>query len=282
MSAITTPANNIGTASSDVAPITKLPKAKRIKHELKINPSFLNSIEYIKEHYHFTTTSSVIENVFDKKSFSTNKAQKSIDRIRSTIKGFCSQSFTLLEYCINKSEKSIQQKTANEKCFQYMAEKSKATPNEVFYATLKNLNNDLDKALTKYTSIKVDNSEEIQNIQAVFKTDIDDDLPKRRNLSFRLNEDVDGKYFPSNKPTIGDSEFRRVLHQALMKNTNFLVCNTSKELLEHINKATNEFNDSLEGFNTLKKQGKPVDLLELFKCILKLRVRINKYEEQSV
>jgi hypothetical protein len=283
MSAIKTPANTIGSASKDVGPMSKLNKPKRIKHEFKVNPEFLIAIDSIMKLYNINKASSVIEQIFQKNSFSKNTSDRSIGEIRSHMNGYITQATNLYNYCIEKAEKqnSIQQKAAIQEYIKYISEKSNSSPKQTFFMAFKGIQQEITRIVESSSSLVVDDSEEAKQILAIFNTAIDENLPVRRNVSFRLNEDLDNQYFRTDRPKIGDSEYRRVLHQALMKNTSFMVERTSKESITFINEQMSKFNKSLEQFNLEKKKGNPVNLKELFRAALVLRATLSKYNIQQ-
>ncbi|RUG38112.1 hypothetical protein IPC755_28590 [Pseudomonas aeruginosa] len=283
MSAITTPANTIGSASKDVGPMSKLNKPKRIKHEFKVNPEFLIAIDSIMKIYNIAKPSSVIEQIFQKNSFSKNTSDRSIGEIRSHMNGYITQATNLYDYCIEKAEKqnSIQQKAAIQEYIKYISEKSNSSPKQTFFMAFKGIQQEITRIVESSSSLVVDDSEEAKQILAIFNMAIDENLPVRRNVSFRLNEDLDKQYFRTDRPKIGDSEYRRVFHQCLMKNTSFMVERTSKESIAFINEQMSKFNKSLEQFNLEKKKGNPVNLKELFRAALILRATLSKYNIQQ-
>lgn len=272
----------VGLASFDVEPLP-VAKEKRIKHELKINPEFLKAIELIKTRNRIKTTSEVIETIFQKKSFNTNSAKRSISKSRSAYNGYQNQSTKLYDYCISVAEKkgSIQQVESLKRYLSLIGSDKKEKAKLAFYNELKEISKLITSTYNSGTEFLPDESEDVLRILEIFNSDIDDDLPPRRNISFRLNSSVDNTYFPSDRPKVGDSEFRRVLHQVLMKNCEFYIERTSPETLEYVKVALNKFNKKLKEFNKLKKEGKPVDLHNLFLSILQLKKTLIDYQNVS-
>lgn len=283
MSAITTPANTIGSASKDVGPMSNLPKAKRIKHEFKVNPEFLIAIDSIMKLYNINKATSVIEQIFQKKTFSKNTSDRSIGEIRSHLNGYVTQATNLYDYCIEKAEKqnSMQQKAAIQEYIKYISEKSNNSPKQTFFMAFKGIQQEVTRIVESSSSLVVDDSEETKEILSIFNKAIDENLPPRRNIAFRLDENLDKQYFRTDRPKIGDSEYRRVLHNALMKNPTFMVERTSKESVTFIKEQLSKFNKSLEQFNLEKKKGNAVNLKELFRAALVLRATLSKYNIQQ-
>lgn len=268
----------VGLASFDVEP-SSVRKEKRIKHELKVNPEFLKAIELIKLRNRIKTTSEIIETIFNKKSFNINSAKRSISKSRSAFNGYCKQATALYDYCIAGAEDkgSIQQIQSLKKYLSFIETDKKDKAKVTFYEALKDVHKQLTQTYRVGTEFIPDESQDVLNIIEIFNKDIDEDLPPRRNVSFRLNASIDHIYFPSDRPKVGDSEFRRVLHQALMKNCEFYIERTTPETLEYVKVALNKFNKKIKEFNRQKKEGKPVDIHNLFLSILQLKKSLIEY-----
>lgn len=270
----------VGSASGNVGPSAKSKKEKRIKHEMKINTDFLSAIMDIKNQYRITTTSAVIEKIFLKKPFSSNTAKDSLAGIRSKLQGHQKQSFRLFEYCMDGAKKpnSIQQLAAVNKYLKFINKKKESEGRLAFFKEFKAIQVEIKRIIEDSTVFTKDDSENIEAIRNVFNSDIDDNLPARKNICFRLDEPVDNSYFATDRPRIGDSEYRRVLHQALMKNTEFYVARTSREAVNYINDCSKSFNNELKKFNRVKKKKEPVDLHRLFLTVLQFKKDLILYK----
>lgn len=270
----------LGSASTDVVPSVKPQKVKRIKHELKVNPDFLSAIMDIKNQYRIGTTSAVIEKIFLHKPFTSNTAKDSLAGIRSKLQGHQKQSFKLFEYCMEGAKKpnSIQQLASVKKFLKFINKTSESDGRVAFFKEFKSIQAELRRIVEESTVFTKDDSEEKIAIMSAFNGDIDDNLPPRKNISFRLDEPLDKSYFAADRPKIGDSEYRRVLHQVLMKNTEFYVARTSREAVNYINDCSKSFNNELKKFNRLKKKKEPVDIHRLFLTILQFKKDLILYK----
>lgn len=269
-----------GIVPNGATPTPSPVKPKRIKHEFKINTEFMTAIESIKKIYGIKKTSEVIEMLFDKKTFSRNVADQTLNDIRSKLNGFQNRSFKIYDYCIEKAQAKdgILQRESIKKYYNLVKTENPNDAKVILFRQFKAIQNQMTTLLTKSTSIVADDSPEIMVIRNTFNGAIDDNLPSRRNLAFRLNEDIDKRYFPSSKPKIGDDEFRRVIHQAMIKNSDFYVERTSREAISHVQDAMKAFNKELKKSNLQMIKGEPIDLHRFFLVVLTLKKSLDKFQ----
>lgn len=268
-----------GIVPNGATPTPSPVKPKRIKHELKINPEFLKAIDYLKKRNGIKTTSKVIEKIFKKESFNYNDLGESIAKYNEVMNGYQKQFFDIYNYCISLAteKKSPQQIASVKKFYEYIKAKNHEDAKEHFHREVTNLLNEQEKFIKRNAQYTNDDSDEINNIHKIFNSDIEENLPARNNICFRLDYDLERKFFPANRPKIGDSQFRRVLHNTLINNTDVLIEKVSIGAIQHIKKQTDYLNNKLKSFNTDKALNEPVNLHELYLVILKVKKEFFTY-----
>lgn len=280
MNDITNVQGESGIVLNGATPTPSPKKVKRIKHESKINIEFMEAIESLKTIYNIKKTSKVIEMIFEKKTFSRNVADKTLNDIRAKLNGFQTQAFQIYDYCITRSESDneILQKQSVKKYYDLVKATSDNDAKVTFFRQFKAIQKQMTFILTKSTVVSQDDSKEIISIIATFNSAIDDNLPARRNLAFRLNQPTDMKYFPADKPKIGDGEFRRIIHHAMMNNCEFIIEKTSSEAINHVRDAMVAFHAELKKYQLKKAKEEPIDIHRFFMVVLTLKKALDKFQ----
>ncbi|WP_372821385.1 hypothetical protein ACCE15_19165 [Pseudomonas parafulva] len=281
MNDITNVQGESGIVLNGATPSPSSEKVKRIKHELKINPEFLKAIDYLKKRNGIKTTSKVIEKIFKKESFNYNELGESIAKYNNAMANAHTQISEIYNYCIDLAtvKKSPQQIASVKKYYEFIKAKNHEDGRVQFDNDFSDLLKELENLIKRSAQYEIDDSEEIENIRRIFSSDIDSNLPERNNICFRLDYDLERKFFPANRPKIGDSQFRRVLHNVLMKNTEILVERASYGTIEHIRKQTDYLNDKLKSLNTTKLKKDPINLHEFYLVILKIKKELVTYNK---
>jgi len=227
----------------------------RKKREASINPEYEAAIIKILFMYGrigFNTKSAIIEHMFLNKSFTRNECDIKISEINSRLSGYKTQTANLLDYYIESATEDKREPAIRE--LKEFTTKYKLTSKEkvrlFFYQQLKSITTKIDAILKLENTLIEDDSPEIESIRNLFKHgDIKANLPSRRNIAYRLDIEVDERYFSGLKGNQNSGENRRVLEQVLINNTHFMLETSNSKHVKYIQDFIKVFNDDLKLLN---------------------------------
>lgn len=256
----------------------------RKKREAKVNPEYeaaIIKIMYMFRRESLNTQSAVIEHIFNNKSFTRNECDSQISEINSHLTGYKSQWVALYDYFIDLAyEQKVQQtQTEIKSIFKKLNISTKEKLGQHFHAQLTSLTTNIDEILKQSTSTIEDDTPEVQALRDLFiNGDIKANLPERRNIAYRLDIDVDYKYFGGLKGKQNSGKNRRVLEQVLIHNTHFLLEISNRKHIKFLQNIMDYFNDDLAIFNTEKSKAEKTGLERVYDSLVKYNNKLTAYK----
>lgn len=258
----------------------------RKKREAKINPEYEAAIIKLLFMYRrdgLNTKSAVIEHIFENKSFTRNECDSKISNIKSHLSGYKGQCQNIYEYFIDLAlEKKVQ--SSRDELKEFVANhktESQKKVSKLFYDQLSDLSVNIDRVLGLKSFSIEDDSPEIQSIKELFNNgDIKANLPRHRNISYRLDTDTDYKYFGKLEGVQNSGKNRRALEQVLINNTNFILEITNRNNLKFVNGLMFDLNEEIALFNTSKMKGVTTGLIKLYDMLTSFNNKLIAYEKE--
>lgn len=258
----------------------------RKKREAKVNPEYeaaIIKIMYMFRRESLNTQSAVIEHIFNNKSFTRNECDAQISEINSHLTGYKKQYVNLYDYFIDLAYNQNVQPTQIEiKTFTNTHNiPTKEKLGQFFHAQLKFLTTNINLITDIDSSIIEDDTPEVQAIKNLFiNGDIKANLPERRNIAYRLDTDLDYKYFGALKGKQNSGENRRVLEQVLIHNTHFLLETSNRKHIKFLQNIMDAFNKDLTYFNTEKTKGVKTGLDIIYNKLVSYNNRLASYAKE--